>query len=75
MDISIFLAKFWGWYLLIFFFVLSFNPRRIRQIFEDLRDQNFVILVASIAQSRKISFTNGPVDHMQCIAFLNDRGV
>ena len=46
MDVSIFLAKFWGWYLIIFFFVLSFNPTRIRQIFEDLKDQKFVILAA-----------------------------
>jgi hypothetical protein len=46
MDVSVFLAKFWGWYLIIFFFVLSFNPTRIRQIFEDLKDQKFVILAA-----------------------------
>jgi drug/metabolite transporter (DMT)-like permease len=49
MDISIFLAKFWGWYLLIFFFILSYNPIRIRQIFEDLKDQKFVIIVSFIA--------------------------
>ena len=49
MDTSLFLAKFWGWYLLIFFFVLSFNPKRIKQIFEDLKDQKFVILAAFAA--------------------------
>lgn len=49
MDVSIFLAKFWGWYLLIFFFILSYNPIRIRQIFEDLKDQKFVILVSFMA--------------------------
>ena len=49
MDTSLFLAKFWGWYLLIFFFVLSFNPRRIQQIFKDLRDQKFLILAAFAA--------------------------
>jgi uncharacterized membrane protein len=49
MDVSIFLAKFWGWYLIIFFFILSFNPTRIRQIFEDLKDQKFVILAAFMA--------------------------
>jgi len=49
METSIFLAKFWGWYLLIFFLVLSFNPARIRQIFEDLKDQKFVILAAFIS--------------------------
>jgi len=49
MDVSLFLAKFWGWYLLIFFFILSYNPRRIKQIFEDLRDQKFAILAAFLA--------------------------
>ena len=49
METSIFLAKFWGWYLIIFFLVLSFNPKRIRQIFEDLKDQKFVILLAFVA--------------------------
>ena len=41
MDNSIFLAKFWGWYLIIFFFILSLKPKRIKQIFNDLKDQNF----------------------------------
>ena len=49
MDVSIFLAKFWGWYLLIFFFILSFNPDRIRQINADLRDEKFQIIIAFIA--------------------------
>ena len=49
METSIFLAKFWGWYLLIFFFILSVNPKRIRQIIEDLKDQKFIILAAFIA--------------------------
>ncbi|GAA4273388.1 hypothetical protein U6A24_19540 [Aquimarina gracilis] len=49
MDTSIFLAKFWGWYLIIFFFILSFNPNRIKQIFEDLKDQKFVIITSFIA--------------------------
>mgnify|MGYP003657293583 CR=1 FL=1 len=26
-NISIFLAKFWGWYLIIFFVILTFNPK------------------------------------------------
>lgn len=30
-------------------FVLSFNPRRIQQIFQDLRDQKFLILAAFAA--------------------------
>ena len=48
-DISIFLAKFWGWYLIIFFLILSLNPKRIIQIFEDLKDQKFVIITSFIA--------------------------
>ena len=48
-DISIFLAKFWGWYFIIFFLILSLNPKRIQQIFEDLKDQKFIIITAFIA--------------------------
>ena len=49
MNISIFLAKFWGWYLIIFFLILSFNPKRIKQIFADLKDEKFLIITAFIA--------------------------
>ncbi|MEH6537187.1 MAG: hypothetical protein V7719_12390 [Psychroserpens sp.] len=49
MDISIFLAKFWGWYLLIFFFILSLNPKRIKQIFTDLNDEKFLIISSFLA--------------------------
>lgn len=49
MDNSIFLAKFWGWYLIIFFLILSLNPKRIKQIFNDLRDEKFLIISAFIA--------------------------
>jgi len=46
---SLFLAKFWGWYLIIFFTILTFNPKRIIQILKDLQDQKFVILTAFVA--------------------------
>jgi hypothetical protein len=49
MDNSIFLAKFWGWYLIIFFLILSFNPKRIKQIFTDLNDEKFLIMTAFVA--------------------------
>lgn len=49
MDIAILLAKFWGWYLLIFFFILSVNPVRIKQIFNDFKDRKFSVIVAFIA--------------------------
>jgi hypothetical protein len=48
MDTSLFLLKFWGWYFVIFFFILSFNPSRIKQIIEDLKDQKFTILISFI---------------------------
>ena len=48
-NISLFLAKFWGWYLIIFFTILSFNPRRIIQTIKDLQDQKFVILISFIS--------------------------
>ena len=46
MDISLFLAKFWGWFLIVFFLILSFNPKRIKQIFKDLNDEKFLIISA-----------------------------
>jgi uncharacterized protein YjeT (DUF2065 family) len=49
MDISLFLLKFWGWYCVVFFFILSFNPKRIKQIVDDLQDQKFTILISFIA--------------------------
>ncbi|WP_339895468.1 hypothetical protein [uncultured Algibacter sp.] len=49
MDNSIFLAKFWGWYLIIFFLILSFNPKRIKQIFNDLNDEKFLIISSFVA--------------------------
>ena len=49
MDNSIFLAKFWGWYLIIFFVILSLNPKRIKQIFNDLRDEKFLIVTSFMA--------------------------
>ena len=44
MDSSILLAKFWGWYHIIFFLILSLNPKRIKQIFNDLKDEKFLII-------------------------------
>lgn len=49
MDNSIFLAKFWGWYLIIFFLILTFNPKRIKQIFADLKDEKFLIISSLLA--------------------------
>ena len=48
-ETSFFLAKFWGWYLIIFFLILSFNPKRIVQVIKDLEDQKFVIVISFVA--------------------------
>ncbi|MDP2069772.1 MAG: hypothetical protein Q8K04_12520 [Lutibacter sp.] len=48
-EVSIFLAKFWGWYFIIFFLILSFNPKRILQVIKDLEDQKFVIVFSFLA--------------------------
>ncbi|WP_298370018.1 hypothetical protein [uncultured Lutibacter sp.] len=45
---SLFLAEFWGWLLIIFFFILSLNPKRNIQIIKDLEDQKFAILISFI---------------------------
>ncbi len=49
MDISIFLAKFWGWYLIIFFVLLLFYPKRIKQLFEYAKDEKFMLLSSFLA--------------------------
>lgn len=49
METTVILAKFWGFYLLIFFLVLVFNPKRIREIFGYLKDQKFVLITAFVA--------------------------
>ncbi|WP_139002321.1 hypothetical protein [Hyunsoonleella aestuarii] len=49
MENSVFLAKFWGWYLIIFFLILSLNPKRIKQIFNDLKDEKFLIVSSFMA--------------------------
>ncbi len=49
METSYFLAKFWGWYLFVFFLVLSVKPERIKQIFNDFKDSKFALLTAFLA--------------------------
>ncbi|CAM1359847.1 conserved membrane hypothetical protein [Tenacibaculum sediminilitoris] len=49
MDVSVFLLKFWGWYCIIFFFVLSFNPKRVKQIVDNLQDARFLIILSLFA--------------------------
>lgn len=49
MDVSVFLAEFWGWYFIIFFTILSLNPSRVRQMISDLSDEKFLILGSFMA--------------------------
>ena len=49
METSMFLAKFWGLYLMIFFVVLVFHPKRIRDIFGYLKDPKFLLITAFVA--------------------------
>lgn len=49
MDITIFLAKFWGWYLITFFLLLIFNPKRIKQLFDFTSDEKFMLTTSILA--------------------------
>lgn len=44
-----FLLEFWGYYCILFFLILSFNPKKIKEIIDDLQDQKFTALVSFIS--------------------------
>ena len=46
MDISIFLAKFWGWYFLLFFVLFIVYPKRIKQMFQFAKEDQFMIILS-----------------------------
>ncbi|MCA0932770.1 hypothetical protein LCM02_09935 [Lutimonas saemankumensis] len=46
MDISIFLAKFWGWYFMLFFVLFMVYPKRIKQMFLFAREDQFMIILS-----------------------------
>ena len=49
MEVSIFLAKFWGWFFVTFFFLLIIYPKRIKQFFEFIKDDKFMIILSVLA--------------------------
>lgn len=49
METSIFLAEFWGWYLMIFFAILIINSKRIKQMFDYVKDEKLLFVVSFIA--------------------------
>ena len=51
MEISIFLAKFWGWYLITFFSLFIFYPKRIKQLFDFMKDEKFTVIISIMAVS------------------------
>jgi len=51
MEVSIFLAKFWGWYLITFFSLFIFYPKRIKQLFDFVKDEKFTMIISIFAIS------------------------
>jgi len=49
MEASVFLAKFWGWYLITFFVLLIFYPKRIKQLFDFAKDEKFTMIISIMA--------------------------
>lgn len=49
MDNSIFLAEFWGWYLIVFFSLIIINTKRIKQMLDYVKDEKFLLLFSFIA--------------------------
>ncbi len=43
---SIFLAKFWGWFFILFFFLFILYPKRIKQMFSFAKDDKFIIILS-----------------------------
>lgn len=46
MDISFFLAKFWGWFFMLFFILFMIYPKRIKQMFVFAKDDKFMIILS-----------------------------
>lgn len=49
MEKSLFLAEFWGWYLIVFFIILMINTRRIKQMYEYIKDEKLLFVISFIA--------------------------
>ena len=46
---SIFLAQFWGWYLVIFCVLLMIRPKRMSQLLAYLEDEKYLVLTSLLA--------------------------
>jgi len=45
-DVSVFLAQFWGWYMVIFSFILIANPKRTEQLISYLEDEKYLVITS-----------------------------
>ena len=45
-NISIFLAQFWGWYMVIFCLLLVARPKRMAQMISYLEDEKYLVLTS-----------------------------
>lgn len=48
-NASVFLAQFWGWYLVIFCGLLILNPKRVEQLLAYLDDEKYLVLTSILA--------------------------
>lgn len=48
-EVAIGLAKFWGWYLIIFCSILLINTKRVVRFFALLESEKYLVLVSFIA--------------------------
>lgn len=49
MEKSLFLAEFWGWYLIVFFVILMINTKRIKQMYVYIKDEKLLFVMSFIA--------------------------
>lgn len=43
---SVFLAKFWGWFFLLFFALIICYPKRVKQLFSFAKDDQFMLILS-----------------------------
>jgi hypothetical protein len=48
-DVSLFLAQFWGWYMVIFCLLLIARPKRVVQLLAYLEDEKYLVLTSLIS--------------------------
>ncbi|MBS3992397.1 MAG: hypothetical protein KGZ87_01605 [Bacteroidetes bacterium] len=49
MEKSFILAEFWGWYLILFFTIIMINTKRVKQMYEYVKDEKLLFIISLIA--------------------------